>query len=154
MTTKDRRTYSTWQGMKQRCYNPKCAQYKNYGGRGITVCDEWLNSFAAFVRDMGEKPEGFSIDRIDNDKGYSKENCRWATLEEQARNQRRSVYLEYDGKRMTMREWAVELGRHETTIHSRIRRGYPLELVLAKDILLSGRVSPKEAMQQEGEGKP
>lgn len=81
--------YRAWAAMKQRCYNPRCAGYRHYGGRGITVCDRWLQSFANFYEDMGDVPaSGYSLDRVDNDKGYSKENCRWATASEQSSNQR------------------------------------------------------------------
>jgi hypothetical protein len=80
--------YRTWCDMKQRCYNPKNWAYKYYGARGITVCDEWKNSFLTFASDMGERPEGMSIDRIDNDKGYSKLNCKWSTKKEQIDNRR------------------------------------------------------------------
>lgn len=82
-------TYKTWRSMKERVLNPLNSNFKNYGGRGITICDEWKNSFLAFYRDMGPRPsKNHSIDRIDNEKGYSKENCRWATKTEQSRNQR------------------------------------------------------------------
>jgi len=81
------KTYDAWISIKQRCLNPKSASYHNYGGRGITISDEWL-SFEKFLEDMGEAPEGFSIERIDNDKGYFKENCKWATREEQNLNKR------------------------------------------------------------------
>ncbi len=85
--------YSTWYRMKRRCYDPKDKAYKDYGGRGITVSDEWREDFAAFLRDMGPRPAGrYSIDRIKNDQGYSKGNCRWATPTEQARNTRRAIY--------------------------------------------------------------
>jgi hypothetical protein len=83
--------YVTWRNMKTRCENPNSTAYKYYGGRGITICKEWLDSFEAFYRDMGDKPEGLSIDRIDNDGGYSPDNCRWATQSEQCFNQRRSL---------------------------------------------------------------
>ena len=79
--------YVAWSNMWARCTNPKRRDYKNYGGRGITVCDTW-KSFEAFLADMGDKPQNKSLDRINNDKGYAPENCRWATSSEQRRNQR------------------------------------------------------------------
>lgn len=81
------REYAAWNNMRQRCENIRCADYSGYGGRGIKVCAEWA-SYSAFIRDMGEAPEGFSLDRINNDLGYSAANCRWASASEQANNRR------------------------------------------------------------------
>ena len=106
--------------MKQRCFNPKNAAFEYYGGRGITVCDRWMDSIESFVSDMGNPPEGMTLDRIDTNKGYSPENCRWATRAQQMSNRRCNRFLEFNGKRQTAREWATELGIHHNTIYQRI----------------------------------
>lgn len=102
--------YTTWVSMKQRCFNPKVKNYHRYGGRGITVCDEWKNSFENFLKDMGERPEGYCIDRIDNEKGYFKENCRWVTNEENCNNREVSALHEYKGETLSETQWAKRLG--------------------------------------------
>src|SRR3954471_6233232 len=87
--------YHVWQAMIQRCENPNCDAYENYGARGITVCEEW-HDFELFIADMGVRPKGFSIDRIDNDKGYCKSNCRWASTAQQLNNRRNNRVIELD----------------------------------------------------------
>lgn len=81
-------SYHTWSAMRDRCHNPKHLAFERYGAKGVQVCDEWRKSFVKFLADMGERPEGMTLDRIDNSKGYFKENCRWATTTEQYQNKR------------------------------------------------------------------
>jgi hypothetical protein len=123
---KGTRTYRIWCAMKTRCSNPNAASYGRYGGRGITVCSEW-EKFETFLADMGECPEGMSIDRIENDKGYLPSNCLWATRLQQANNTSANVFIEHNGKRMTRSEWERSLGLGATTVRGRLRRGLSLE---------------------------
>ena len=126
---KGTRTYRIWCAMKTRCGNPNTASYMRYGGRGIKVCPEW-ELFENFLTDMGECPEGMSIDRIDNDRGYMPGNCRWATRRQQANNTSANVVIEYGGKTMTRTEWEQSLGLGATTIRGRLRRGLSLDNAL------------------------
>lgn len=126
--------YYTWMGIKGRCTNPNYRQWNDYGGRGITICERWKD-FAAFAADMGERPPGHSIDRIDNDKGYSPENCRWATRKEQQRNQRRAVFVIVDGVRYRAVELADIAGIKTDTIIERAARGLSYADVIRPDKL-------------------
>lgn len=125
--------YRAWQTMRLRCLDPKNAAYPNYGERGITVCDRWKDSPENFIADMGERPEGRTLDRYPNKHGdYGPGNCRWATNEEQSRNRRSKVIIvEHDGRRQTLAEWAREIGIHQNTVYSRRRyRGWAVERAL------------------------
>lgn len=114
--------YQTWEGMKGRCKN-----MATYGGRGITVCDRWEKSFEAFLDDMGNKPSPLhSIDRIDNTKGYSPDNCRWATSEQQSRNTSKNRIVEYGGVRKPLIDWALEFGINYGTLKTRLNKGMPI----------------------------
>lgn len=121
------KTYCVWQHMKGRCYNPKNPRFAYYGGRGITVCGRWKNSFENFYADMGDKPEGLTIERIDNNRGYYPKNCKWATQKEQTRNQRSNRMIKYQGKERCIGAWAEELGIRRTTLSYRLNR-YPPQI--------------------------
>lgn len=117
--------YSRWCAMKERCYNPNNKGYKRYGARGITVCDEWRNSFEAFYEWSVSNgyQDGLTIDRIDNNKGYSPDNCRWATHKQQNRNYSRNHMITYNGKTQCIADWADEVGINRATILYRIKAG-------------------------------
>lgn len=119
------REHHIWQNMIYRCENENCRQFKNYGERGIKVCDEWRWSFEAFLEDMGELPtQEHSIDRIDNDGNYEPENCQWSTKREQSNNRRNNRILEYNGQSLTMQQWADKIGMNKITIHARLSAGW------------------------------
>lgn len=121
------REYNVWKGIKQRCTNPSHTHYASYGGRGIMMCDEWLNSFETFLADMGPRPEKMTIDRIDNDKGYSKENCRWASQKQQSNNVRNNTLVEYRGKEYTAMELSEIASVDYATLLWRIGKGWEIE---------------------------
>lgn len=117
--------FGIWVGMIQRCDNPNAAGYATYGARGVSVCPRWRSSFAAFLEDMGPRPSPkHSIDRIDNDGIYEPANCRWATREQQSCNMSTNRHIVFDGKRLTIAEWARETGMPRATIDYRIRSGW------------------------------
>jgi len=122
-------TYISWYHMIDRCTNHDCPAYSNYGGRGILVCEEWLQ-FANFLKDMGERPPNYQIDRIDNTKGYYKENCRWTTPKQNSRNRRNNHTIEYNGTTKALIEWAEQIRVAADTIRSRINRGWSIEKTL------------------------
>jgi hypothetical protein len=123
--------YTTWRSMRNRCELPKCVAYKDYGGRGIEVCERW-KLFANFLEDMGLKPTPkHTLDRIDNDGDYCQENCRWVTREVNSRNKRNNLRIEFRGETKTLAEWCEELSIPYDRTLSRIRRGKSTELAFA-----------------------
>lgn len=127
--------YRSWASMNSRCSNTKDSNYPRYGGSGIFVCDEWKESFEAFYRDMGPKPTpGHTIDRKDNDKGYSKENCRWATKIEQANNRGCNRFYDFNNERLTLAQIAVRLNISEETLRSRFNRGMSKERAFSNNL--------------------
>lgn len=125
--------YHAWQAMIQRCENPNDAAYRNYGGRGIVVCEEW-HDFGRFIADMGNRPKGFQIDRIDNELGYNPENCRWVSSKTNRNNQRQNRFVEHNGMRLTIAQWADALKINYRTLNNRINRGWPVERALSEGV--------------------
>lgn len=122
-----------WNGMKERCYQEKSISYKNYGAKGISICDEWLD-FEKFLKWSLENgyAEGLSIDRLDGSKDYSPDNCRWATQYEQSNNRCNNHLLTYNGQTLTMRQWSDITGIEWYTINNRIKRGWTVERTLTE----------------------
>lgn len=119
-------TYRTWNVMKSRCTNKNFPKYESYGARGIRICDKWM-TFEGFIEDMGERPAGMSIDRIDVDGDYCKENCRWATASQQQRNKTNTRYITAFGRTQCLADWADETGIDHRTIGTRLTRGWSPE---------------------------
>ena len=130
---KDGRTkhllYGTWKQMINRCENPKSKHYDRYGGRGIKVCEEWRDfwSFVKWSDSIGGKPNGYTLDRIDNDGNYCPENCRWADWGTQMSNKSSNRYITYNGKTQTIHQWSIDIGLNEQTLTNRINRGWSIE---------------------------
>lgn len=126
------RIHRIWANMKTRCTNANIKAYKDYGGRGITVCDEWLNSFESFYKWSIENgySDNLTLDRIDADGNYCPENCRWATMKEQQRNRTNNRRITYNGETHTVADWSIITGIHRATINSRLKSGWTIEKTL------------------------
>lgn len=127
-------TYKAWAAMKTWCSNPNQDFYHRYGGRGITVCERWLHSFENFLADMGEKPEGMTLERKNSDGYYEPSNCVWATPKEQANNTSRNHYVEWRGETKTLVQWAEEIGLTQDALRNRLKRGWPVEKALTQPL--------------------
>lgn len=128
------KVFRTWTSMLSRCSNPKDPNYKNYGLRGITVCESWKNSFVNFYNYMGDS-NGLTLDRIDVNKGYYKENCRWANMKTQSRNKRNNKLITYKGDVRCASEWCEILNMSNSTFHNRLLRGWSIEKTIDTPIL-------------------
>lgn len=130
------RLYSVWKAMLERCYEPKADRYPIYGGRGISVCDEWRKSFSAFYiwAQSNGYLEGLTIDRINVNGNYCPENCRWATRMEQQNNMRTNHLITFRGQTKTIAEWSREIGVDRHVLGSRIRNGWSIERALTEPV--------------------
>ena len=127
--------YTAWTGMKNRCYCVNSDAYKHYGGRGIKVCDRWLNSFQNFLYDMGPRPSSeHSIDRIDVNGDYEPNNCRWAMIDVQANNRRNSVYYKYMGEKLTAPQLSREYNVGLACLSSRLKSGWDVHRALTEPV--------------------
>jgi hypothetical protein len=124
--------YEIWCAIKARCNNPKHIAYARYGGRGIRVCDEWQHDFPRFFADMGPRPPGLTIERKDNDKGYSADNCRWATYKEQSANSSKPRYIEWNKERRSITDWAKHLHMPRLALQGRFNNGWTIERALTE----------------------
>lgn len=130
-----RTEYKIYHGILQRCYNPNNPAYKNYGGRGIKVCERWRNSVEAFIDDMGPRPsKAHSVERKDNNGNYEPDNCVWATQREQMQNTRVTPRLTFQNKTLTMAEWAAQFNMETHTLGTRLKRGWPVGRALTQPV--------------------
>ena len=131
--------YFVYHKIKDRCYNPNERGYKNYGGRGIVMCQEWLNDFMSFYNwaiESGYSEESkrgeYTIDRIDNDGNYEPSNCRWITIREQQKNKRNNRYITFNGETKTLTDWSLSLGFSDDTVRRRLKDGWSVERALTE----------------------
>lgn len=136
---KNKRTpeYSTWLSMIHRCHSPSNSSYATYGAKGITVCERW-RKFENFFSDMGLKPAGHSIDRVNNSLGYSPENCRWADAKTQSLNRSATQLIEINGVTKCISEWCKDYGVKNSTVSMRRKKGFPKELWFSKPLKRGG----------------
>lgn len=127
------RIYRIWNNMHERCYRRNNKNFKDYGARGIRVCRRW-HVFMNFVDDMGHPPLKHSLDRTNNNRGYSPKNCRWVTHVEQCRNRRNNVFVSFRGKRLCLKQWGEELGVYWKTLDARLRLGWGVHRALTTPV--------------------
>lgn len=145
--------FRTWVNMICRCKYQSTDRYMNYGGRGVSVCDRWAKSFDDFVLDMGERPDGFSLDRIDVNGNYEPSNCRWASRSTQSRNTTRAQFLTVDGVEYHVKELSEKTGINQRTISIRHSRGWPIDRILSNGPQWNNKESQKKAVSAHAEMK-
>lgn len=147
--------FSAWLGMHARCTNPNYYRFDRYGGRGIVVCERW-NDFDAFYRDMGKRPKGHSLDRVNNDGNYEPSNCRWATPKEQASNRSCCINITAFGRTQCVSQWEKETGTDRRTILKRLAKGLSAEIAItfkgkivnAEKIILRASEGPERLLSK------
>ena len=137
-------TYNSWRAMKDRCLGSNHDSYKYYGGKGIIVCSRWLN-FVNFFDDMGERPKGKTLERLDNNSNYSLENCVWANSKQQAYNKSNTIFLTFRDKTMTVANWAIKTGFAYETLRARLKRGWTTKMTLTLPL----RSRPKSRQNEQ-----
>lgn len=137
------REYHSWKSMKGRCINKNDPAYRRYGGRGISVCDRWVNSFENFVHDMGSRPKQRTLDRINNEGDYSPENCRWASRKQQNDNRRGTTLIEHGGAVRSCSDWSRRLGGRTNLVADRLASGWSEEKAVTTP--LRKKLADKEA---------
>lgn len=135
--------YMVWQQLRDRCKNPNNPRWVDYGGRGIKVCERW-DEFASFLADMGDRPKGYQLDRIDNNGNYEPGNCRWATPSQNLNNRRINRRLTMNGETLSIAEWAERVGINWYTIRSRLIYGWTIERALTEPVRSNDTSSRKE----------
>lgn len=142
LSRSNRREYRSWKDMRARCNNPNDSDFGAYGGRGITICPEWAD-FKQFLADMGERPDGHTLDRIDVNGNYEPQNCRWASNKAQANNKRTNHLIEIDGESRTLQSWCDTYGIEPSKVRYRLRAGMtPIEALTSGDLRIDRRKSP------------
>lgn len=139
-TTRSYNAYNSWVSMKSRCLNLNHISFKHYGARGITVCKRWLK-FENFLKDMGERPEGTTLERINNDSNYNKKNCKWASLQEQQQNKRSCLHFLYKEEKLNLMQIykKLNLNMNYITFNKRIKRGWSLEEAINAPLMIEKR---------------
>ena len=126
--------YETWRNMKQRCSNKNRKDYKNYGGKGVKVCNKWKNDFQQFCLDMGTRPDGYLLDRIDYNGNYEPKNCRWVSVAKSSRNKSTNNWIDFNGTTNTIGDWSKKLGGHKSLIRTRLKQGWSIEKAITTSV--------------------